>query len=147
MNRTWATFALALLASVASVLGHAGEAEGPTRYDIRVTLDPTAQTLVGSQQVEYFNDTGGALDEIVLCLIGNWHAEPNPYLHPAVLDPQYVAGFDPTWTRIDRVTDGSDRSLAYRLQPLPPVTQTYSLDDGLLIVSFPLLWRRTHTSL
>ena len=134
MRRMWETFALAFLVSLVSGLAYADEAGDLSRYDIRVTLDPVTQTLVGSQQVEYFNDTGETLDEVIFCLIGNWGAEPNPYLHPALLDLQYVAGFDPTWTRIHRVTDGSDRPLAHHLEPLPPAMQTYSLDDGLLIV-------------
>jgi hypothetical protein len=137
MKRTWGALGLAIVVSLISGLADADEAGGLSRYDIRVTLDPMTQTLVGSQRVEYLNDTDEALDEILFCLIGNWGAEPNPYLHPAMLDPQYVAGFDPTWTRIDRMTDGSDRPLAFDLEPLPPAMQTYSLDDGLVVVELP----------
>lgn len=137
MKRMGGTLVLITLVSLAFGFAHADEAANTTRYDIRVTLDPTMQTLVGSERVEYYNDTGEALNEVVFCLLGNWGAEPNPYLHPALLDPQYVAGFDPTWTRIHRVTDGADRPLAYRLEPLPPAMQTYSLDEGLLIVGLP----------
>jgi hypothetical protein len=137
MKGMWGTVSLILLVILASGLVSADEAGGLSRYDIRVTLDPITQTLVGSQRVDYFNDTDETLDEILFCLIGNWGAEPNPYLHPALLDPQYVAGFDPTWTRIDRVIDGSDELLAFALEPLPPAMQTYSLDDGLLVVELP----------
>ena len=137
MKRMWGTLAFVILVGLAPVLVHADGAADLTRYDIRVTLDPTTQTLVGSETVEYYNDTDEAVDEAVFCLLGNWGAEPNPYLHPALLDPQYVAGFDPTWTRIHRVTDGDDRPLAYHLEPLPPAIQTYSLDDGILVVGLP----------
>ena len=134
MRRMRGALALVLFVSLLSGPAYPDEAANLSRYDIRVTLDPVTQTLVGSQLVDYVNDTGETLDEVVFCLIGNWGAEPNPYFHPALLDPQYVAGFDPTWTRIHRVTDGSDRPLAHHLEPLPPAMQTYSLDDGLLIV-------------
>lgn len=137
MKRMWGTLALVVLAGLASGVVRADGAADLTRYDVRVTLDPTTQTLVGSERVEYYNDTGEALDEVVFCLLGNWGAEPNPYLHPALLDSQYVAGFDPTWTRIRRVTDGDGRPLDHRLEPLPPAIQTYSLDDGILVVELP----------
>ena len=137
MRRTWGTLALILAAALSTLPVFADDTGELTRYDIRVTLDPTAQALVGSQQVEYANDTGETLDELVFCLIGNWGAEPNPYLHPALLDSQYAEGFDPTWTQIHSVTDGTGEALSYDLEPTPPALQTYSLDDGLLVVELP----------
>jgi hypothetical protein len=108
--------------------------ENLTSYDITVTLLPDTQTLVGAQRVDYVNDTGEPLDEITFCLIGNWATEQNPHLHPALLDEQYVAGFDPTWTRIHAVTSGNRTPISYRLDPFPPALQTFSLDDALLVV-------------
>ena len=131
------SFALVLLVGLVATLAHAAESTGTSSYDIRVTLDPTAHTLVGSQAVDYLNDSDDTVDEILFSLIGNWGAEPNPYLHPALLDPQYVAGFDPTWTRIHRVTDESGQPLPFRLEASPPAMQTYSLGDGLLVVELP----------
>ena len=134
MKRMWGVLALALVVGLVSILAHADEAGDPTRYDIRVTLDPLEQMLVGSQQVDYVNDTDEATNEILFLLIANWGTEPNPYVHPAMFDSQYVGGFDPTWTRIHSVTDTADQSLVYHLEPFPPTMQTYSLDDGILAV-------------
>jgi len=103
-------------------------------YDIRVSLDTDADTLVGTQTVLITNDSQQAVSEIPFLLIANWGAEANPYLHPALTDPQYTAGFDPTWTNISRVTDAEDVALPFRLEPTPAVLQTFSLDAGLLVV-------------
>jgi hypothetical protein len=56
MKRMWGTVALVTLVSLVSGLAHADEIGDLSGYDIRVTLDPITQTLVGSQQVDYFND-------------------------------------------------------------------------------------------
>ena len=112
-------------------------AEPITTYRIDVRLDVEEQTLAGTLHVDYLNDTGGTISEIVFNLLANWGAEPNPYFTPALLDSQYPAGFDPTWTRIDTVRDGAGEPLGYRLEPIPAALQTYSLDDGLLVVSLP----------
>ena len=137
MTRIWGTVALVLVVGMASVLVQADGAEDPTGYDIRVTLDPLLQTLAGVQQVDYLNDGTDAVDEITFWLIGNLGAEPNPYLHPAVLDSEYVDGFDPSWTRIHGVYDASDQPLSYELEAFPPTLQTYSLDNGFLTVKLP----------
>ncbi len=137
MRRMWGTLTLIVVLGALAGSVYAVETADLTSYDIRVTLDPSAQTLVGSQEVEYVNDTGETLNEVVFCLIGNWSAEPNPHLHPALIDPQYVAGFDPTWTKIHGVTDGAGAPLAYHFRRLEPLMQTYSLDDGLLIAELP----------
>ena len=137
MRRLRETLALVLAIGMLSMLAHAEGAESLSRYDIRLTLDPLEQTLDGWQQVEYVNDTGRAVDEVLFWLLGNLGAEPNPYVHPAVLDSQYAAGFDPTWTRVHRVSDASDQELPYELEACSPVLQTYSLDNGFLVVELP----------
>ena len=135
MRRRWGVNAVIALAVIASAW--AATASDVSRYDIRVTLDPAEQTIVGSEQVDYVNDTGRAIDEILFLLYGNAGAEPNPDLHPAHLDAQYVGGFDPTWTRIRGVADADGRAMEYDLEPLPPALQTFSLDDGILVVALP----------
>jgi len=78
--------------------------------------------------------------EAWFALLGNLGREPNPYLSPLVRDGRYVAGFDPAWTQIERVTwstPGGEEELAFELLAAPPTLQTYSLDDVLLKVPLP----------
>ena len=137
MKGTCGWLALALVAALACGGTSASDVEEMTRYDLRVTLDPMAQTLVGSQRIDYVNDTGQAIEELLFALLANWGTQANPYLHPALLDAQYVRGFDPTWTRIRRVTDAEGQALPFELEPFPPSLQTYSLEDGILAVDLP----------
>jgi len=111
--------------------------EGVSSYDIAVVLFPETNILAGTQRIEYVNDTGETLSEVIFCLLGNLGAEENPYIDPALQDAQYTAGFDPMWTRIGSVTDSAGNPLAFRLEPAPAALQTYSLDDGLLVVELP----------
>ncbi|MDD5645843.1 MAG: M1 family aminopeptidase [Candidatus Bipolaricaulis sp.] len=115
-----------------AVVSAAGEEVGS--YNISVTLDPRTHTLTGAEWVEYVNDTGHPVGEVVFLLVANWGRERNPHIAPSVLDAGFVAGFDPTWTMIREVSDASKAPLAYRLEPSPPSLQTYSLDDVLLVV-------------
>jgi len=126
-----------LLLGLVTAAGLADHVDALSSYDIRVALDPDTQALVGSEQVDYINDTDETLDELLFQLIANNGAAPNPHLHPAILDTQYIDGFDPTWTRIHRVTDADGNPLLYRLETLPPVVQTYSLEDGILAIELP----------
>lgn len=78
--------------------------------------------------------------EAWFALLGNFGREPNPYLSPLARDGSYVAGFDPAWTRVERVTwstPAGEEELAFELLPAPPTTQTYSLDDVLLKIPLP----------
>jgi len=135
-NRAARMFAGALVCAVA-VLGWGWESAASTTYDIRVSLDTETDTLVGTQTVNYVNASDAAVEEITFALIANWGAEENPYLHPALLDPDYTSGFDPTWTHVDRVTDTDGNALPYRLEESVPALQTYSLQDVLLIIELP----------
>ena len=135
MRRSWGVNALVALAAIASTWTAA--ANDVSQYDLRVTLDPTEQTIVGSERVDYVNDSGRAIDEILFLLYGNAGAEPNPDLHPAHLDAQYVHGFDPTWTRIRGVTDADGRAMEYDIESSSPTLQTYSLEDWFLVVALP----------
>ena len=108
-----------------------------TSYEIQVSLDTNQDTLIGSQIVDYVNDSDEPIQEITFALIANWGAEPNPYLHPALTDAQYTAGFDPTWTKVSQVTDAAGEALAFRFESTPPFLQTFSLENGLLLVELP----------
>ncbi|MEN6370238.1 MAG: M1 family aminopeptidase [Thermotogota bacterium] len=111
--------------------------DGMSSYNISVTLSPQENTLAGAEWVEYVNDTAKPLGEVVFLLVANWGREQNPYVDPVLLDEGYVAGFDPTWTVIDDVSDAAKAPLPYRFEPSPPSLQTYSLDDVLLVVDLP----------
>ena len=111
------------------------QTESPaTSYEIQVSLDTNQDTLIGSQIVEYVNESDAPIQEITFALIANWGAEPNPHLHPALTDAQYIAGFDPTWTKVLQVTNATGGTLPFRLESTPPFLQTFSLENGLLIV-------------
>ena len=135
-NRTLIALFILTAWAAPTVIGQT-TTEGVSSYDIAVVLFPETNTLVGTQRIEYVNDTGETLSEVIFCLLGNLGAEENPYIDPALLDAQYTAGFDPTWTRIGSVADGAGNPLAFRLEPAPAALQTYSLDDGLLVVGLP----------
>jgi len=106
-------------------------------YEIHVSLDTNQDTLIGSQTINYINDSDAQIHEITFALIANWGAEPNPYLHPALTDEQYTAGFDPTWTKVSQVMNADGEALPFRFESIPPFLQTFSLENGLLIVELP----------
>ncbi len=108
-----------------------------SRYDISAELDPETHTLSATQRIDYLNDTEQPVEMISFMLMANQGREPNPYIHPALQDSQYLDGFDPTWTKIQSVKDEEGNSLDYQLEPIPPAFTTYSLDDGLLRVHLP----------
>ncbi len=120
-----------------AVLGGSRESAASTAYDIRVSLDTEADTLVGTQTVTYTNASEATVNEITVALIANWGAEENPYFHPALLDSNYTSGFDPTWTRVDAVNDADGNALPYRLEDSAPTLQTYSLQNALLVIELP----------
>jgi len=143
-----AVLAIAVLFLGAAVVS--GWAQTPatsTSYDIRVSLDPETDTLVGTQTVTIANLTETAADEFTFALIANWGAEENPYLHPALLDDGYTSGFDATWTRVDRVTDADGNALAFHHEASPPALQTYSLQNVLLVVELPTVLEPGETAL
>ena len=131
----WQTGVVIALSSILAMLFAIGAtAEEFSRYDIVVTLDPQTDTLAGTQIIDYVNDGEEALEAITFMLVANQGRDPNPYLHPALEDAQYIDGFDPTWTKILSVTNGAGDPMEYQLETIPPALTTYSLDDGLLRV-------------
>jgi len=137
MTRTYRRHALALIALSLALAMSAHAAPEAASYDIRISLDSDAHTLVGTETVRIRNLGDAPANEVTFALLANLGAQPNPYVHPALLDDQYVAGFDPTWTRIHEVRDATGVALDHRTSPVPPALQTYSLEDGLLIVDLP----------
>ena len=103
---------------------------------IEATFVPDEHLVVGTMQI----DLDGSSDEAWFALLGNLGREPNPHLSPLARDGSYVAGFDPAWTVIERVTwstPNGEEELDFELLPAPPTLQTYSLDGVLLHVSTP----------
>ncbi len=132
------TIALVLLAFITAGIANAVNAAAPrASYDIHITLDTQSHTLVGTQTVTLTNTSDESISEIPFALIGNWGAQANPYLHPSLTDPQFVAGFDPTWTHIQQVETRDGQAVTFRLEKAEPLLQTFSLDDGFLIIELP----------
>jgi len=137
MNWRRLAWILLLVTSAGLVSQAALAAPHATSYDIRISLDPSSHSLVGTQAVRLANATDEPATTVTLALLANLGAQPNPYVHPALLDEQYTAGFDPTWTRISAVRDDAGNPLTYQLQAIPPALQTYSLEDGILAIDLP----------
>ena len=103
---------------------------------IEATFIPDAHEVAGTLRIAW--DAPPA--EVWFALLGNLGRDPNPHLSPLARDAGYVAGFDPAWTRVERVTwstPSGEEELAFELLPAPPTVQTYSLDDVLLRVPLP----------
>jgi len=131
-HQTIAVLVLVLFSIGCSV--HGQDSVFDASYEIRVSLDTDSNALVGTQVITLANTGEDTIHEVPFALIANWGAEANPYLHPALSDSQYVAGFDPTWTKITRIEDEEGEDVPYRLEAAQPLLQTYSLDNGFLIV-------------
>lgn len=128
---------LAILAVLfISVTGFAQEREY-SHYDIDIHFDPEARLISGSQEINYYNDTGETLDEVLFLLNANGGREPNPYLDASFIDANYPEGFDPSWTIIHSVSDEAGQALDYMMDSIPPFFQTFSLDETLLRVKLP----------
>jgi len=112
----------------------AGALAAPVRIEAQFLPDEHA--IVGTMRLQW--DTPPT--EAWFALLGNLGREENPYLSPLARDGIYVAGFDPAWTKVERVTwstPAGEEELAFELLPAPPTIQTYSLDDVLLKVPLP----------
>lgn len=101
---------------------------------VAATFDPKTQELSGSQWVKFPEPP----KEAWFVLLANLGRERNPYVSPIVLDSIYVFGFDPAWTRIEKVVwEPTKEPVPYELLPAPATYQTYSLADVLLRVEVP----------
>jgi len=137
MRRSCATALAVLLCAITAPLAHSQVQPVDTAYDIEIALDPELHTISGTQHVTYANQTGKPVTTLHFALLANWGTQPNPFLHPAVLDEQYVRGFDPTYTRIHSVCNADGEPLSYTMDALPPFMQTYSLENGVLSIQLP----------
>lgn len=103
---------------------------------IEATFLPDEHVVGGTVRME----VDGSAPEAWFVLLGNLGREPNPYVSPLVRDGTYIDGFDPAWTRVERVTwvvPSGEEEIPFDLFPAPPTLQTYSLEDVLLRVPLP----------
>ncbi|MEW5767805.1 MAG: M1 family aminopeptidase [bacterium] len=109
----------------------------PCQYDIDVRLNPLNHTLAGTEVLTLQNTTDMALEEIHLVLGGNFLAQPNPHIHPILVDYGYSQGFDPGWTKITGVKDKAGQSLSFHYENAPEIIQNYSLENVIGVVKLP----------
>jgi len=128
MNTTRSTLCASLVILVLILPGVA-----QVEMDLHARLRLGERTLDGVASVTVPEST----DQMVFLLLANLGREPNPHLGPRAMDDAYPSGFEPSETIIhdvvSRTADG-ERSLPFRLMALPPAWQTYSLEQGLLVV-------------
>jgi len=120
-----------LIVSIISIPLAAASAQ---RLDL--TYDPENRTIDGTIEIE----SAPAGTTLYFLLLPNLGREENPYLSERVVDQDYPFGFEGSGIEIesvDLVQSPSETPLDYRLLPLPPAFQTYSLVDGVLAVDLP----------
>lgn len=127
---------LVLLGLIGRV-GQAGTEALPCKYDIDVRLDHANHSLVGTEVLTLQNTTDMPLEEIHLVLWGNSLSQPNPHIHPLLVDYGYSRGFDPGWTKIKGVKDEAGQSLNFHYEKAPEIIQNYSLENGIGVVKLP----------
>lgn len=91
---------------------------GAERYRFDLTYDPGAAVLAGTQVISFTR--AEVADGAVLALLNNLGAVPNPYDNPLMEDWQYQSGFDPAYTRIDRIVDAAGNDVEWE-EFTPPV--------------------------
>ena len=106
-------------------------------YRIDAEFDPEQHLIFGSQLVDYINDSTDPIESIFFLLLPNLDQERNPHLDISQIDASYQNGFDPAWTKIERVQDVTDEDLKYEMLEGPAIFQTFSLKDNLLEVKLP----------
>lgn len=106
-------------------------------YKVYAQLSPREKIISGRVEVEYENNTQINLNEIYFYLPMNLYREKNPYLSNVLQDSSYVNGFDPGYTKINRVEDENGKMLEYTLEKGKVLSQNYSLKDNYLKVKLP----------
>lgn len=91
---------------------------GAERYRFDLTYDPGAAVVAGTQVISFTRDE--VADGAVLALFNNIGAVPNPYDNPLMEDWQYRSGFEPAYTRIDRIVDAAGNTVEWE-EFTPPV--------------------------
>ena len=131
-------FVVLILAGLSDVV-QAQIGERPdTRYDISVTLNTDRHILSGEQTVKYTNRSSRPLREVYFILAANHSSEKNPYIHDIENDRAFWNGWQSKSTSIQFVKDAHGAPLQYKLEKVPPIFQTFSLDNVLLKVELPI---------
>ncbi|HOP94184.1 MAG TPA: M1 family aminopeptidase [Dictyoglomaceae bacterium] len=112
-------------------------AEVSSTYKIYAQLSPNEKIIGGKVEVEYINNTSSELSEIYFYLPANLLREKNPYLHDVLEDSQYVNGFDPGFTKVEKVVDENNNPISYSLEEGKILSSNYSLKDNYLKVKLP----------
>ena len=122
------------------VLALAASAVSPavwgTTVELEVRFHPEEHVISGTMWVTWESPPEVAH----FVLLANLGREENPHLSGRARDEQYVDGFDPSWTVVERVLwagPAGEEELPFELLPAPPTLQTYSLDDVIMKVSLP----------
>lgn len=106
----------------AALLLAAGAAQpaplGAERYRFDLTYDPDAAVVSGTQVITFTRQE--VADGAVLALFNNAGAVPNPYDNPLMEDWQYQSGFEPAYTRIERIVDAAGNQIEWE-EFSPPV--------------------------
>lgn len=113
-----------LRAAAAGLVLAAGAAQpaplGAERYRFDLTYDPETAVVAGTQVISFTRAEAEA--GAVLALSNNIGAVPNPYDNPMMEDWQYQDGFEPSYTRIDRIADADGNEIEYQ-EFTPPVRE------------------------
>jgi len=134
----WALICLLVLVTIFTwFFTTTAQQENFIEYEIDAEFLPDQREILGTQRVEYINDSEDALDSVYFLLLPNQDREANPYLDPSQIDAVYQNGFDPSWMRIERVADVDNQGLDYELLAGPDIFQKFSLEDNLLRVDLP----------
>lgn len=110
--------------------GRAGE----INYQIDARLEEGNHLITGNETIELTNTLNDGVSEVVLILSANLYKQPNPHLSKINLDSLYPAGFDPGWTKVNKITGPEGNELTYKMEQLPPTKQTFSLKDTIVRV-------------
>ncbi|MFW6104340.1 MAG: M1 family aminopeptidase [Candidatus Bipolaricaulota bacterium] len=103
-------------------------------YQIDASLEEGNHLITGNETIEFSNPLNDGVSEVVLILSANLYRQPNPHLSKINLDSLYPAGFDPGWTKVNKITGPEGNKLTYEMEQLPPAKQTFSLENTIVRV-------------
>jgi len=95
--------------------------------------DPIERTIRGRLDVTL----DPATDSVYFLLFANLASERNPHVSNRVIDAEYPFGFEPAGLAVESVLvvqSESEIALPFRFLSIPPVFQTYSLEQSVLAV-------------
>lgn len=111
------------------ILSSSPNSAAGTNYQIEVKLEETAHLVQGKEIITFTNPLNRRVSEVVLILPANLYRQPNPYLSKTNLDSLYPSGFDPGWTKVEKISGPEGEKLNYEMEKLPPTKQTFSLKN------------------